>query len=129
LVNNVNWLTESIVTRYPSSVRVTDTEAITVSLLCPDSAYAAKTSRALVCSGMEQGESVQTNSSVFTNPRMTTETLVGREEKARRITYGCATGPIGASIKAYRPEGSTLAEVGRLISGALVEVWKGGVAA
>jgi hypothetical protein len=96
---------------------VTDTDAITVSLLSPDSAYAANTSLELVCRLMAQGDTVQINSSELTKPLIVIEILVGRAENALKITYGCGTGPCGASMKAYRPAGKRLEDVGRLICG------------
>ena len=65
---------------------------------------------------------MQINSSELTKPRIVMEACVGIAENALKMTYGCGTGPIGASIKAYRPEGSTLNEVGRLMGGVSVEV-------
>jgi hypothetical protein len=50
------------------------------------------------------------------------ETCVGREENALKITNGSGTTPMGASIKANKPDGKTLTEVGRLRGGDAVEV-------
>jgi hypothetical protein len=50
----------------------------------------------------------------LTKPLIVTETVRGRAENAVKITYGLGTSPFGASIKAYRPEGRRLEEVGRL---------------
>src|SRR5512133_3157433 len=114
-----------MVTKYPSVTLVTDTEAITVSLLPPVSAYAAKTSLELVCKGIAQGDWVQINSCVLTNPRMLIVTVRGKEVNAVKTTYGWATVPVGAWMNAYKLEDGPPGGVGRKFSGNPVEVEDG----
>src|SRR5215207_4157338 len=122
LLNNVNWLTESIVTRKPSVLCVTETDAMTVSLLSPDSAYAAKTSRELPCRSIAQGDCVQINSSELRNPLIIMETVRGNDVNAVKVTKGFGTGPLGAWIKAYRVKKPELGGVDRLRTGVPVKV-------
>jgi hypothetical protein len=68
-----NWLTESIVTRYPCESLVTLTDEITSSLLSPVPVKALKMILALPSRYMTQGDSVQRISVVSINALMKTD--------------------------------------------------------